>query len=721
MAGDSPARKSRILLLGVCHPSPAPVTSPRILPMKRSALLRVALVLAAALAPARADEGMWTFNNFPVDKVDKAYGFRPDARWLDHVRLSSAQLGGCSAAFVSARGLVQTNHHCAVACIEQLSSAERNMVADGFYAREEKDEIKCPAMETSQLIGISTVTERIRNAVSGRDGPAYAAALKAEKTRIESECVGGEAHVHCNVVELYHGGVYDLYKYRRYEDVRLVFAPEGAIAFFGGDPDNFEFPRYDFDVAYLRVYVDGKPLDTGANFLRYAAVDAKDGDLVFTSGTPGATNRLDTVAQLAFRRDVLLPRDIFWNAEWRGVLTQFSTEGRERARIARTMLFGVENRLKAQKGQLAALVDPRILADHAAAEAALRAKIDADPALRAQYGAAWDEIARTIERYRAQSNRFFLLAGNAGFSSRLMFIARTLVRHAAEAAKPESERLREFTDANFPALRQRLLSVAPIHPELDKLQLAFSLTKLRELLGPDDPFVRKVLGHTSPEALAAELVDGSQLADLDLRKRLLDADVAAIAASNDPMIRFALDIDPDLRAARTEFDDHYVAALTKQASLIAQARFKIEGTSTYPDATASPRLSYGAVRGYSVDGRAIAPVTRVRGLYARATGVFPFRLPPTWTAAQPALNPEQPFNFATTNDIIGGNSGSPVIDRNGDIVGLIFDGNIQSLGGAFGDDPTVNRAVAVSVGILREGLAKVYHADRLVEELGRSP
>ena len=304
--------------------------------MTRSTLLRVALVLAAAVAPARADEGMWTFNNFPADKVEKAYGFRPDARWLDHVRLSSARLGGCSAAFVSARGLVQTNHHCARGCIEQLSTAPHNMIADGFYARDEKDEIKCPAMEVSQLVAISTVTERIHNALSGRDGAAYAAALKSVKTRIEGECTGGDPGIRCNVVELNHGGVYDLYKYRRYQDVRLVFAPEDAIAFFGGDPDNFEFPRYDFDVTYLRVYVDGKPLDTGANFLRYADADAKAGDVVFTSGNPGATHRLDTVAQLAYRRDVLLPRGIFLGAEWRGVLTQFSTEGSEKARIAKT-------------------------------------------------------------------------------------------------------------------------------------------------------------------------------------------------------------------------------------------------------------------------------------------------------------------------------------------------------------------------------------------------
>ena len=374
--------------------------------MKLSKLTLVAFVLSATLAPAQAEEGMWTFNNFPAEKVENAYGFRPDQAWLDHVRLSSLRLArGCSGSFVSARGLVQTNHHCARDCIEQLSTASTDLVANGFYAREEKDEVKCPDVEVNQLIDITTVTDRINKATEGKDGAAFAEAMKAEKANIASECSGNDANLRCDVVELYNGGIYDLYKYRRYQDVRLVFAPEEAIAFFGGDPDNFEFPRYDLDVSYMRVYANDKPLDSSANYLRYAKSDVQPGDLTFTSGHPGSTNRLDTVADLEFRRDTTLPPRIFSLSELRGHLTEFSAQGPEQARIALGMLFEVENSLKAYKGQFATLIDPTIIKDRTISEQALRAKVDADPALRAQYGAVWDNIRGTLDRYRPQRDR----------------------------------------------------------------------------------------------------------------------------------------------------------------------------------------------------------------------------------------------------------------------------------------------------------------------------
>jgi hypothetical protein len=683
-------------------------------------LLLAAGALAAALAPARAEEGMWTFDNFPSAAVAKTYGFAPDQKWLDHVRLASVRLaGGCSAAFVSPRGLVQTNHHCAVEFIEQLSSAGHNLVAEGFYARSEADERKCPAIEANQLIAITPVTDRIMRATDGKDGAAFAAALKAAKAKIAAECSRNDDSLRCDVVELYGGGVYDLYKYRRYQDVRLVFSPEVSIAFFGGDPDNFEFPRYDFDVSFLRVYADGKPLDTSASYLRYAKADARVGDLVFTSGNPGSTKRLQTVAQLQYERAVALPRDIARLSDERGLLTQFAAESPEHARIARTLLFEVENTLKAEKGMFAALMNPRLIHDHAVAEEALRAKVDADAALRRQYGAAWNGIRATIERYRAQDDRLYLLADTRGFLSDLLGHALVLVRHVAEKVKPDGERLADYTEASFPELRQELLSDAPIHPELEKLRLTFSLTKLRELLGPDDDFVKKVLGDKSPAQLAVELIDNTKLADPALRRRLLDADLATLKASDDPMIKFALAIDPDLRAALKARDDGRDAALARYGAQIAAARFRVEGTSTYPDATFSPRLSYGTIAGYEADGRKIEPVTYVRGLYTRATGAEPFRLPPSWIAARAALDPDTPVNLATTNDFTGGGSGSPFINKDGEVIGLGFDGNIQHLGGAYGYDGAANRAVAVGVGILREGLAKVYHADRLVQELAQ--
>ena len=683
--------------------------------MCRSSTIAAVLVLSASLA--QADEGMWTYNNFPADRVEKTYGFKPDQRWLDHLRLSSLRLArGCSGAFVSPHGLVQTNHHCARGCIAQLSTASADLVANGFYARESKDEVRCPDVEVNQLIEIGDVTDRIAKATAGKDGQAFAEALKAEEAMIAGECSRNDETIRCDVVALYHGGIYNLYKYRRYQDVRLVFAPEEAIAFFGGDPDNFEFPRYNLDVSYLRVYRDGNPLDSRASYLRYAAADAQPGDLTFTSGHPGSTRRLDTVADLEFRRDGPLPRSIFQSSELRGILTEFSTKGPEQARIARGRLFGVENGLKSSKGQFAALVDPTIIRNRTAAEQELRAKVDADPALRTQYGDAWDNIRRTLDNYRGKSDRSNYTSGGA-FQSQLFGLALTLVRHAAEATKPDEARLPEFTNANFPITRQSVTSGAPIYPELEKLTLTFSLSKMREALGADDPFVKKVLGKKSPAALAAELVDGTGLADVGLRTRLLDADQAAISASADPMIAFVRAIDPDLRAVRKEYEANVEAPLTKYSGQVAQARFKVLGTSTYPDATFTLRVSYGAVAGYQQDGKQIEPITRLAGAFERATGADPFRLPDSWIAAQGSLNLRQPFNFATTNDIIGGNSGSPVVNKAGEVVGLIFDGNIQSLGGTFGYDQAVNRAVAVNVGALREALSKVYHADRIVREL----
>jgi len=688
--------------------------------MRRSTAPLAALFSVLTITSAAADEGMWTFDAFPAERVEKAYGFVPDRAWLDHVRLSSVRLArGCSASFVSPLGLVQTNHHCAQGCIQQLSTATEDLVDSGFYAKTAADERKCPDVEVNQLTAISDVTARVNAATVGRDGKALIDAKRAIEATIARECSGGDANIRCDVVELYHGGIYNLYRYRRYQDVRLVFAPEAAIAFFGGDPDNFEFPRYDLDVTYLRVYADDRPLDTSANFLRYAKRDARPGDLTFTSGHPGRTNRLDTVAALTFQRDVTLPRGIFQDSELRGILTEFSATGAEPARIAKGMLFGIENSLKARKGQFAALVDPAIITARAASEAALRRKIDADPQLREQYGPAWDNVRVALDRFRGMRDRYVFTEGGQGFRSRLFGFAKTLVRHAAEAKKPDEARLREFTDENFRGQRQTLTSRAPLYPELEKLTLTFSLTKLREALGPDDPFVREVLGSKAPARLAAELVDGTKLADVELRRSLIDSDEAAIVASDDPMIALVRRIDPDLRAMRRTYEDTVQAELTKNSEQIAHAMFAINGTSTYPDATFTLRLSFGTVKGYRQDGRDIAPITTLGGAFERATGADPFRLPDSWIAARGALDPTVPFNLATTNDIIGGNSGSPVINRDAEVVGLIFDGNIQSLGGDFGFDPEQNRAVSVAVGALREALARVYHADRIVDELTR--
>jgi peptidase S46-like protein len=684
--------------------------------MRVSDVLFGAIIIAIPLAAAQAEEGMWTFNDFPFDRVERAYGFRPDQAWLDHLRLSSLRLArGCSASFVSPQGLVQTNHHCASVCIEQLSTGTRDYIANGFYAKEATDEIKCPDIEANQLVAITDVTERIKRATAGKDGEAFAEAKKAERAVIEKECSANDPSIRCDVVEFYQGGRHDLYRYRRYQDVRLVFAPEKSIAFFGGDPDNFEFPRYNLDVSYLRVYADGKPLETSANYLRYAARDVQPRDLTFTSGHPGKTNRLITVAELEFQRDVVLPSTIFRDSELRGILTEFSSRGPEQARIAGGELFGLENALKAQKGKFAALIDPKIIRERVQSERQLRERVQTDPQMK-DHAAAWDQIAAAVERYRGMRNRHVFTEGRQGFRSKLFGHALALVRRAAEAKKPDEKRLQEYTDAKFPTLLQSITSTAPIYPELEKLTLTFSLTKLRETLGPDDAFVKKVLGKKSPAALAAELVDGSTLTDVRVRNRLLEADEAAIAASSDSMVVFARMIDPDLRAVRKDYEDNIEAPSSKYAAQIADARFKLYGVTGYPDATFTLRISYGSVQGYRVGGREIDPITTIGGAFDRATGSDPFKLPDTWIATQTRLNHSQPFNVATTNDIIGGNSGSPVVNKAREVVGLIFDGNIQSLGGDFGYDGAANRAVAVNVGALREALSKVYRADRLVAE-----
>lgn len=679
--------------------------------MKR--LLLTASLLGAA--PALADEGMWTYNNFPSATVKAKYGFEPSQDWLDTVRLSSARFGGgCSASFVSADGLVMTNHHCARGCIQQLSTAKKDFIANGFYAKSPAEELQCPALEIHQLQEITDVTEQLNTATRGLTGKAYADSLKAEMAKLEKACTTDE-QVRCEVVTLYQGGRYNLYKYQRFLDTRLVFAPEHAIAFFGGDPDNFMFPRYDLDVTFVRVYgKDGKPARPGHHF-KWSEHGAKEGELTFISGHPGRTSRGLTVSQLETLRDATLPRMLFRASEMRGTLTEFQERGAEQKRISNNALFGVENALKANKGKLEQLSDKNFFAQKVAQEQELRAKVNADPKLKAKYGMAWDEIARAQQTARNLRKEYDAQEG--GPSSQLFGLARTLVRMAEEVPKPDAERLRGYNEAQLPSLKLYTMSKAPIYPELEVLQLTFSLTKIREDLGPDHPFVKKVLGKESPRTLATRLVKGSKLADLKVREQLLAGGKSAIAASKDPMVQLAVLIDPDARAIRTRFETEVDAVVRKNSELVAQARFDMYGTKLYPDATGTLRLSFGAVKGYSEDGRQVQPFTRMAGTFEHATGEDPFALPKSWLDAQKQLSPDTLMNFVTTNDIIGGNSGSPIINQNAEVVGLVFDGNIQSLGGDYGYDETANRAVGVHSDALLEALQKVYKADRIVQEL----
>ncbi|HTP29208.1 MAG TPA: S46 family peptidase, partial [Anaeromyxobacteraceae bacterium] len=533
---------------------------------------------------ARADEGMWLFNDFPSARVKEKYGFDPTAKWLDHVQLSSVRLaGGCSGSIVSPEGLVMTNHHCAHSCIEQLSTARHDFVATGFYAKTAAEEVKCPEIEINQLIEISDVTARVNTATKGLAAMKYNVAQKAEMSRIEKECATSE-NVRCDVVTLYHGGKYNLYKYRRFQDVRLVMAPEFAIAFFGGDPDNFEFPRYDLDVSFLRIYENGQPLKA-ADYLPFSSSGPKDGELVFVSGHPGTTKRLTPIAQLELDRDLVFPDRLLYASELRGILEQLGTESAEKKRISSALLFMLDNGIKARRGMLQALQDPAFFAQLVQREAALRAKVEADAKLKSLYGGAWAAVAQAMARFRTFYVRYNYIETGRGFVAEQFDLARLLVRAAEEVPKPNPERLREYADSNLPALRQKILSTAPIYDDLEIVTLTYSLTKLRAALGADDPFVRQVLGKQSPRELATALVKASTLRDVKVRKALLDGGAKAVAASNDPFIRLAREIDPEARAVRKVYEDEVEAPVKQANEQIAQAHFAVFGMSTYPDAT----------------------------------------------------------------------------------------------------------------------------------------
>jgi len=679
--------------------------------------LTILAVLVAAALPARADEGMWTYNRFPVQALKQASGFEPSQAWLDNVRLASVRLAqGCSGSIVSPDGLVMTNHHCAHSCIEQLSTAQKDYVKDGFYAATAADEVKCPELEVNQLVAITDVTARMNKATTGLSGGAYADALKAEKARIEKECATSD-DVRCDVVALYSGGRYDLYQYRRYQDIRLVFAPEFAIAFFGGDPDNFMFPRYDLDLSFLRVWKDGKPAKMD-HWFRWSKDGVKAGDLTFVSGHPGRTSREFTVARIEHLRDEAIPARLLRLAELRGLLREFQRRGPEQARVSNATLFYVENAFKAYSGMWQALRDPALLERKRADEKALRDKVAADPALAAEAGGAWDAIAGAMKRLSEIRKLHEQIEAGRAFGSDSFGHARMLLRAAAERALPNEKRLREYGESQLPAVRQAVLSEAPIHPEFEIVTLAFGLDKMREALGPDDPIVRTVLGPKSPLELATEVVTATKLRDPAVRKALWEGGKAAVDASDDPMIRLARAVDPAARAIRKVYEDEVESVLSAQGEKIAKARFAVLGTAQAPDATFTLRLSYGTVKGWQEGGRNVEPITRIRGAFDRQTGREPFALPKSWIAAHARLDLDTPMNFCSDNDIVGGNSGSPVVDRDAKVVGLVFDGNIHSLGGDYGFDPAVNRMVAVHSRAIVEALRKVYGATRILKEIG---
>jgi hypothetical protein len=686
--------------------------------MNRAALLSTAVALTAALLTAtatRADEGMWTYDNFPTAKVKAQYGVNIDGAWLDRVREASVRLSGCSASFVSPEGLILTNHHCITACLSENSSKEKSLLDDGFVARERREEIPCRTQVADVLVGMENVTDKVEAATRGLDERAANEARKRAITGLEQACEK-DTGLKCQAVALYNGGQQFLYRYKRYTDVRLVFAPETGIAAFGGDPDNFQFPRWCLDMGLLRAYENGKPV-TVARPLRINFDGPKAGELVLVSGHPGSTDRLLTVDQLLALRNDELPPSLLRSNELRGRYIEFAKKGDAERRITADTLFGLENGIKVRRKQLDALLDEGMMAGKRTQEVELRAKVAADPSF-AGFGDPWADIAAANARARDIDTELGYLEGGAGFQSRLFRVARTLVRGAEERTKPNGERLREFTDAQLPRVQQQLAAATPVYPEVERLTMSFGLERMREWLGPDHAVVRKLLAKDSPDSLAASLVDGSKLADPAVRLALWNGGAAAIAASDDPMIKLAREIDGPARALRKRYEDEVQAPTAAAEEKIARARFKVYGTEVYPDATFTLRLNYGTVQGWVEKGSPVEPFTRLGRAFERATGQPPFNVPASWERARGKLDLSTPFNLSSNNDIIGGNSGSPLLNARGEVVGLIFDGNIHSISGSFWFDTVKNRAVAVHPAIMREALRKVYDAPTLLKELG---
>ncbi len=682
-----------------------------------TSLLRRTWALGIVLAvcrPAAADEGMWLFNDLPVEQLKTKYGFEPTDAWSRHVMLASVRFNsGGSASFVSGTGLVLTNHHVGADTLHKISTPDHNYYRDGFYAETHAEEIKAPDLELNRLVAIEDVTERVAAAVEPEASAAQAAAARrAVMAEIEKESLD-RTGLRSDVVTLYGGAKYHLYRYKKYTDVRLVWAPEAAIAFFGGDADNFEYPRYCLDVCLFRVYEDDKPAEI-EHFLKVSRRGPADGELVFVSGNPGRTQRIFTLAALKYQRDHYVPYVLDFLRRREILYQQFELEGEEKKRRVRDDLFGTQNARKAYTGMEQGLQDPSFFVSKKAEEAALRATVEGEPALE-QYADAWKTIAEVQDRRRD------LLGDTASFAGRLYDGAETLVFMAAEDQKPSPERLREYRDSARASLEQQLFSPAPIHLDLERVKLADSLSLFVERRGGDHPLVGPVLDGKGPQDRATELVGGTELAEVAVRRQLAEGGQEAVEASTDPLIQLARRMEPEARRIREIRDE--LDELERQAyAEITSAVYAVRGTDTYPDATFTLRLAFGQVKGYVEHGRPVPPWTTVAGAFeheARHGAQAPWKLPPKWHARREKLNPKTPFNFVSTADIIGGNSGSPVIDRNAELVGVIFDGNIQSLTGRYYYSDEQARAVSVHCAVIMEALRRIYDADRLVEELGR--
>jgi len=683
----------------------------------------IALLSTPLLGPAGdayADEGMWLFNHPPRKILKEKHDFDPTDAWLTHLQQSAVRFNsGGSGSFVSADGLVMTNHHVGADALHKLGTKDRDLLQTGFLARTRAEEIKCLDLELNVLMSIEDVTQRVNAAVSSAADSAEAEKQRrAVMSEIEKESLD-KTGLRSDVITLYQGGWYHLYRYKKYTDIRLVFAPEQDIAFFGGDVDNFEYPRYDLDVCFFRVYEDGKPVRP-AHYLKWNPAGLKDGDLTFVAGHPGKTNRLNTVRHVEYLRDMVLPATLDLLRRREVLLGTFSERSDENARRAKDLLFSYQNSRKARLGGLDGLQTPAVMERKRAEEAAFRRAAEKNPARAAACEAAFRTIDESLQTATAIFDDYNLLERGQAFNSELFGIARTLVRLTAESAKPNAERLREYRESNLESLQQMLFSEAPIYADLETVLLADSLSMLLERKGYADPLVEQIMAGCSPRQRAFELVAGTKLADAAERRRVAAGGLKAVEASDDPMIRLALLVDAPSREVR-EIHEQKVEEPQRWAyGKLADVRFALFGAETYPDATFTLRLAFGLVQGYQLDGQDAPAWTTIGGAYRHAAehdGRAPFHLPKSWIERKDKLDLETPMNFVLNADIIGGNSGSPVVDRDGALVGLIFDGNLQSLVWDFAYTQDEGRAIAVHGSAILEALRKVYDAGFLVEEL----
>jgi hypothetical protein len=694
--------------------------------MRRLILIGSALLCLAGVTIGVADEGMWLFNLPPTERIRAKYGFRLTPEWLEHVRLSSVRFNnGGSGSFVSPDGLTFTNHHVGSTCIHQLSTEGKDYMKTGFYAPTPAEEAKCPDLELNVLREIEDVTAKVNAAVKPEMSVAdQGQAQRAAMSAAEQECATATG-LRCDVVTLYSGAMYHLYKYKKYTDVRLVFAPEYEAAFFGGDPDNFEFPRYDLDAAFFRVYENDRPARLD-NYFKWSTAGVREGELVFVSGHPGSTGRLNTVAQLEFLRDVAYPLVLDSLARRAVVLRRFGAESEENARIAQEDLFSIENSIKAIKGYQSGLLDAAIMARKTAEENRMRQAIASDPQRRAEYGDPFGEISKAMEVQKQIYLPLRYVERRAGFDSNLAGVARALVRAAEERAKPNGDRLREYRDTALPSLEQDLFSTAPVYKSLDTVLLTDSLEEMRQRM-PDSVLVNRLLAGKTPAELAQSVIAGTKLEDVAVRRQLYEGGQEAVRASSDPLIALMREIDGEARAVRKRFDDEVDAVVRRDGAIMAKIRFATDGTDIYPDATFTLRLSYGAIRGYTENGEGVVArgtrlpfFTTIGGAYEHAAkhgNQPPYRLPESWMKAQSKVNRNTPLNVVQTADIIGGNSGSPVINRAGEVVGIIFDGNIQSLPWNFVFDDVIGRAIHVDSRGILEAVRNIYGAGALADEL----